>query len=169
MLDPCKIELFCGCTLTVATAKFETVSAALPLLPSLVAVIVAVPAETAVTKPADETLATALLLELHDTGRPVTTMPFASFVVAVSVVVCPTDIDSGLGVTATEATGACVTVIDATSFLPSAVAVIDAVPGPVAVTMPLRSTVATPELLLDQMIARSARGFCAASYATAVS
>jgi len=151
--------LFCGCTLTVATAKFETVSAAVPLFPSLVAVIVAVPAATAVTTPDDDTVAAAVLLDVHDTGRPVTTLPAASLVVAVSAVVCPTDIDNGLGETVKEATGACVTLIVATSFLPSAVAVIDAVPGPVAVTSPLRSTVATSVLLLDQMIARSVNGF----------
>jgi hypothetical protein len=153
----------------LATAKFVTVIVVDPLFPSLSAVIVAVPGAIAVTTPDDEMVATALLLEVHVTGRPVTTFPAASKAVAVSVVVWPTDIDNGFGVTATEATAACVTVIVATSFFPSAVAVIDAVPGPVALTMPFGSTLATPVLLLDQMIARSVNGFWPASYATAVS
>jgi hypothetical protein len=153
----------------LATAKFVTVIVADPLLPSLVAVMVVVPGATAVTAPDDEIVATPVLLEVHVTGRPVTTFPAASRAVAVSVVVWPTDIDSGLGLTDTDATGACVTVIVATSFLPSAVPVIDALPGPIAVTRPFASTVATSVLLLDQMIARSVNGFCAASYAMAVS
>jgi hypothetical protein len=145
--------------LTVATAKFVTVMIAVPLFPSLVAVIVVVPAATAVRLPDDEMVATPVLLELHSTGRPDNKLPASSRSKAVSPVVCPTDMDNGFGVTATDATGACVTVIVATSFLPSAVAVIDAVPGPVAVTSPSGSTVATPVLLLDQMIARSVSGF----------
>src|SRR5262245_40086642 len=102
------------------------VTVADPLFPSLVAVIVVVPAATAVTAPDAEMVATPVLLELHATARPVNRLPASSRTNAVSVVVCPTDIDNGLGVMLTDATAACVTVIVATSFLPSAVAVIDA-------------------------------------------
>jgi hypothetical protein len=61
----------------------------LPLFPSLVAVICAVPAAIAVTKPDPETVATAVLLELHAMERPVSTLLLASRVVAVACVVCP--------------------------------------------------------------------------------
>jgi hypothetical protein len=74
-------------TATLATGTGVTVRVALPLLPSLVAVIVALPAETADTRPVEETVATALLSELHTTPRPVSATPLASSVVAVANVV----------------------------------------------------------------------------------
>ena len=58
-----------------------------PLLPSLVAVICAEPAATAVTSPDPETVATAVLFEPHVTVRPVSVLPLASFSVAVACVV----------------------------------------------------------------------------------
>jgi len=61
-----------------------TVTAAVPVLVSLVAVIVALPTATAVTSPDEETVLTALLLELQLTVRPVRTLLFASRVVAAS-------------------------------------------------------------------------------------
>jgi len=61
-----------------------TVTEALPLLPSLVAVTVAAPLPTPVTRPPSLTVATFVLLEDHVTGRPVKTLPSASRVVAVS-------------------------------------------------------------------------------------
>jgi hypothetical protein len=48
----------------------STVTSAEPLTPSLVAVIVAWPGATAVTRPAWVTLATAALAELQETARP---------------------------------------------------------------------------------------------------
>jgi len=83
-----------------------TVIAAVPLCPSLVAVIVAGPAATPVTSPVDETVATALLLVVHVTARPVSTFPDASFVVAVSCTVAPTLTVAIAGLTVTDATGA---------------------------------------------------------------
>jgi hypothetical protein len=74
-------------TLTEATgtgAVDETVIVALPLRPSLVAVISADPTATAVTRPAEDTVAAALLLELQVTARPVRTLLLASRVVAVA-------------------------------------------------------------------------------------
>ena len=53
-----------------------------PVFPSLVAVITAVPAAAAVTIPVDETLAIVASLEDHVTTRPVKTMPLMSLVVA---------------------------------------------------------------------------------------
>jgi hypothetical protein len=67
-----------------------TVTAAVPVLVSLVAVIVALPAATAVTRPDDETVLTAVLLELHVTIRPRSTVLFASRVTAASCIVAPT-------------------------------------------------------------------------------
>jgi hypothetical protein len=74
-------------TATVATGIGVTVRVALPLLPSLVAVIWVVPATTAVTSPEAETVATAVLLELHVTTRPLNAPPLPSNVVAVACVV----------------------------------------------------------------------------------
>jgi hypothetical protein len=62
----------------------STVTVAVPLSPSLVAVIVTEPPDTPVTRPLGETVATALLLEIHVTTRPVSTFELKSFVVAVS-------------------------------------------------------------------------------------
>ena len=100
----------------------------MPLFPSLVAVIVVLPAATAVTTPCADTVATAVFELDHVTARPFNTLPTASLSVAVSCVVCPTDIESGLGVTVTVATAACETVMVAVPFFPSDVAVIVAEP-----------------------------------------
>ena len=70
-------------TLTVATGTGATVIEAVPVLPSLVAVIVAVPAATPLTRPLLETAAIDGSLDVHVTVRPVRTLPLASFVVAV--------------------------------------------------------------------------------------
>src|SRR5207302_1438133 len=64
-----------------------TVMAAVPLCPSLVAVIVAAPVATAVTSPLPFTIATAVLLLAQVTARPLSGVPFASFGVAVSCAV----------------------------------------------------------------------------------
>jgi hypothetical protein len=52
-----------------------------------VAVIVTVPFEAAVTKPADETVAIVVSDDAHVTVAPATIVPSVSFTVAVSVVV----------------------------------------------------------------------------------
>ena len=61
-----------------------TVTVALPLCPSLVAVIVAGPATRPVTNPLTLTPAIVGLLELHVTARPVSRLPLASLSVAVN-------------------------------------------------------------------------------------
>jgi hypothetical protein len=61
-----------------------TVIADVPLFPSLVAVIVAAPTETAVTSPELFTVATAVLLDDQLAARPARTPPLASFVSAES-------------------------------------------------------------------------------------
>jgi len=100
---------------TEATARFVTlpgfvtavtVIAAVPLFPSLAAVIVADPAATAVTRPLDDTVAMAALLDVHVTVRPVNVLPAASFNVAASCRVVPAARLAVAGLRATVATGA---------------------------------------------------------------
>src|SRR5436190_20290733 len=114
-----------------------TVMLALPLCPSLVAVIVAEPAVTPLTSPLPFTVATDVLLLDQVTTRPVSGLPLASFGVAVSCAVCPTCTLAGDGLTLTVATGTSVTVTTDVPLLPSGVAVIVAEPGAPAVTNPV--------------------------------
>jgi hypothetical protein len=79
-----------GLTVTEPTGTRTTVSEAFPDCPSLVAVIVVVPAASAVTNPAEETVATAVFPLLQVTTRPVSMLLLASNVVAVACVVWPT-------------------------------------------------------------------------------
>jgi hypothetical protein len=74
-----------GLTVTVLTGASITVIEDVPFTPSLVAVIVTgPPTATPVTRPLTSTVATAVLFELHVTARPVSTLPAASLVTAVS-------------------------------------------------------------------------------------
>jgi len=73
-----------GLTVTEATGTFVTVMAAVPLCPSLVALMVAEPAATPVTRPLTDTVATAALLVAHVTARPVRAVPVESSGVAVN-------------------------------------------------------------------------------------
>jgi hypothetical protein len=132
-----------GETATVLTGTSDTVIVLVPLFVSLVAVIVAVPAATAVTTPADDTVATAVLLEPHVTTRSVTMVPTVSLTVAVRGNVCVTSIALADGATVTLPTGIFVTVIADVPLLPSLVAVIVAVPAATPVTRPVEFTVAT--------------------------
>src|SRR5207247_11080304 len=92
-----------GVTVTDATGTGVTVMADAPLFPSLVAVIVAVPAVFPVTSPLALTVATAVLLLAQVTVRPLSGFPFASFGVAVSCIVWPTCTDAVAGLTVTDA------------------------------------------------------------------
>src|SRR6266496_2454115 len=73
------------------------------------------------------------------------------------------------GVTVTEATGRCTTVIAEVPLRPSLVAVIVADPATLPVTSPLALTVAAELLLLDQVIDRPVRTLPFASLSVAVS
>src|SRR5436853_637675 len=137
-----------------------TVTADVPFLPSLVAVIVAEPAATPVTSPLPLTVATPVLLLDQVTTRPDNGVPFASFGVAVSCSVRPT---------VTVATVTSVTVTHAVPLCPSLVAVMVAVPVAIPVTSPLPSTVATAVLLLDQVTTRPESAVPFASFGVAVS
>src|SRR6266516_483834 len=158
-----------GVTVTDATGTFVTVIAAVPLLPSLVAVIVAGPAALPVTSPLALTVASAVLLLAQVTVRPLSGFPFASFGVAVSCTVWPTCTDAVAGLTVTAATGTLVTVIVAVPLCPAEVAVIVAAPAATAVTSPLALTVAMAVLPLNQVIVRPGSELPFASCGVAVS
>jgi hypothetical protein len=80
-----------------------TLTTAEPETPPMVAVIETVPAETPVTVPAD-TVATALLLDVHVADKPVSVLPCASLGVAVSWVVAFGATLTEPGNTSTDAT-----------------------------------------------------------------
>ena len=79
----------------VVTGAGLTVSVALPVFPSLIAMICTDPGLTEVTSPVEDTVAIALLPELHAMERPVKMLPLPSRVVALACVVCPTVIVVG--------------------------------------------------------------------------
>ena len=140
--------LLLSVTVTDATGTGVTVRVAEPEMPSLMAVIVVVPAATDVTKPVLETAAMLVLLLANVMVRPVSTLPLASLSTTTAWVVCPAVRLLLFSVTVTEATGTGVTVTVAEPEVPSLVAVIVAVPTAIAVTRPVLETVAMPVLLL---------------------
>src|SRR2546423_5215418 len=158
-----------GLTLTDATGTGTTVMVDVPFCPSLVAVIVAVPATLPVTNPLVLTVATAASLEAHVTVRPVNTLPAASRSVAVSRTVLPSFTLAVAGLTLTDATGTCTTVIVDVPFCPSLVAVIVTVPATLPVTSPVPLTVATLVLALVHVTVRPVNTLPAASFSVAVS
>src|SRR3989454_1051053 len=118
-----------GLIATDATGTLATLVVADPLFPSLVAVIVADPAATPVTRPPDDTVATAGLPLVHVTARPARMFPAASLSVAVSCTVPPTYTFGTVGLMVTDATGTVDTVSAAVPFCPSLVAVIVRAPA----------------------------------------
>src|SRR2546426_10639577 len=94
-----------GLTATDATGMELTVMAAVPLFPSLVAVIVAEPVATALTSPFESTVATPGALVVQVMVRPESGFPLASSGVAVSCCVAPTGQVDADGLTVTVATG----------------------------------------------------------------
>src|SRR5256884_9819981 len=111
-----------GLTVTEATGRFATLTFFLPLFPSLVAVIVADPTPTPLTRPFGDTVATALLLVSHVTVRPVSTFPLASLTTTVSCCVDPGDRFTESGLTMTVSTGMLDAVTVAVPVRPSALA-----------------------------------------------
>src|SRR6266487_5232027 len=92
-----------GLTVTEATGTLATVMVALLLLPSLVAVTVAEPRTTAVTRPLPLTVATAGLLLAQLTTRPMSGLPAESLGTAVSCAEEPTKMVAELGEMVTAA------------------------------------------------------------------
>ena len=104
---------------------------AVPLCPSLVAVMVTAPAVTPVISPLALTDAIVVLLLPQLIARPVSTLPPASFVVAVSCTVAPVAMLADGGLTVTEATGTVVTVtvLESASAPPFCLAITRKFPG----------------------------------------
>src|SRR6266567_1516295 len=146
-----------------------TVTAEVPLCPSLVAVIVAEPATTQLTRPLEFTVATDVLPLDQVIVRPVSGLPLTSFGVAVSCSVWPAGTLAGAGLTVTDATGTLVTVIADVPLFPSLVAVIVADPAALLVTNPPAFTLATEVLLLAQVTTRPDSALPLASFGVAVS
>src|SRR2546426_12543796 len=90
----------------VALPADATVTAAVPLLPSLIAVIVAGPEVKALTNPVLLTAATSRALLIHVIDRPVRMLPLASRRVAISCCAPPIERFTVAGLTVTVATGA---------------------------------------------------------------
>ena len=112
-------------TVTVATgagAAAVTVSEALPVIPSLAATMLALPAATDVTCPLALTVATPVLELDQVIERPVSVLPPASFKMAVACVFCPAVNEDEASDTETVATGTAFTVSDAVPETPSLVA-----------------------------------------------
>jgi len=103
---------------TEATGTVDTVTAAVPLRPSLVAVIVAAPTATPVTSPVAGTVAIATFELAQAITRPLSTLPAASLGVAVSCTVPPTYMLGTVGLTVTDATGTFATVTLAVPLCP---------------------------------------------------
>lgn len=161
-----------GATVTEFTGPggaAATVIVAEPVFPFDVAVIVAVPTDTPVTTPPDETVALEELLVVQVMDAPGTTAPSASRAIAESVVVAPTLTVAVAGVTVTVATGFGVMVTVAVPVFPSLEAVIVAEPAATPVTTPLVETVAIARLLLLQATTRPVRILLLASRRVAVS
>jgi len=139
------------------------------LRPSLVAVTLAAPALTAVTRPVGLTVATAALSLAHVTTRSVSGFPAGSRGIAVSCLVCPTVRSRLVGVRLTPSTGIGTELTVAEPLRPSLLAVTVTVPVPTAVTTPSAVTVATAGSALVQVTTRSVSGFPAASRSVALS
>src|SRR6266581_1060814 len=169
VVPPTKTLAVAGLTTTEATGTLDTVTAAVPLCPSLVALIVAAPTATPITSPLADTVAAAVFELAHATTRPASTFPAASLVIALSCVVPPTKTFAAAGLTTTEATGTLDTVTAAVPLCPSLVAVIVAAPTAAPVTRPLAETVATAPLLVAQLTTRPLSGLPLASLGVAVS
>jgi hypothetical protein len=103
----CRVEL-AGATDTDATgigAGALTLKGEELVFPSLVAVIIVLPAPTAAIAPVGCTVATLTFELCQATARPESRFPLESCSVAVACAVCPTSIAGGLTATDTVATG----------------------------------------------------------------
>src|SRR5437773_9367961 len=146
-----------------------TVMAEVPLCPSLVAVIVAEPAATPLTSPLPLTVAADVLPLCQVTVRPTSGLPFASLGVAVSCRLLPADTVPDAGVTVTEATGMCTTVMAEVPLFPSLVAVIVAERSVARGAGQDPCTLAAEVLLIDQVIDRPTSVLPFASFSVALS
>src|SRR6185312_15951946 len=139
-----------GDTATLAAAGGCTTIVAVPDWPSLLAVMVAEPGATPVTRPFASTLATLGMLLDQVIVRPVRGLCCASNTVAASCAVPGSTMVSSGGETDTDATGGGSTVMVAMPDEPPALAAICTVPGATPVTTPASLTVATDALPVFQ-------------------
>jgi hypothetical protein len=143
----------------------------LPVLPSLEAVIWAVPALTALTRPLELTDAMPAFALDQATTRPVSTLLFASRVTAESCTVAPTWRLDVAGDTETNATGTgagALTLSAEDADFPWLEPLIIALPTPTALTPPVASTVATFRSELSHVTVTPVIGFPLESWAVAV-
>jgi hypothetical protein len=141
---------------------------AVPLWPSAVAVMLALPVATAVTSPVVETVATAVFVLAQVIVRPMSTLPLASLRTADACVVWPTLRLLVPSDTLTVATGATVTVTCTDPVTPPLAAVIVVFPAVSAVTRPIALTDAATTLELDQLTVRPVSTLPLASLSVAV-
>src|SRR3954468_58750 len=152
--------------MVVAVTGGVMVTLAAPLVPPHDAVIVTVPATSALTSPDADTVAMEELLDTQVIVRPDKMLPFASRATAESCTVAPTAALGAAGDTVTVVTGTGAGAVAVTAdvpFLPSLWAVIVALPAATAVTSPAEDTVAIVELLDDQVTVLPVRAFPFAS------
>src|SRR3989442_14043803 len=123
-----------GVTASDGTGGGVALPVAVPLVPSLVAMIViGPPGAFPVTRPFASTLAIVALPVRQMTTRPLSGLPFASLGVAVSCVLAPTCTLAVGGATSTVATGAgAETVTAAGPLFPSPAAVMGTGPPPLS-------------------------------------
>jgi hypothetical protein len=121
-----------------------TVTDAFALAAPDVAVTVADPSATAVTSPADETVATPVSDELHVTVGSVTALPAASLTITVRVKVSPNDVNATISGESSTVVPEVLTVTATVPFAEPEIAVIVPVPFATAVTKPDDETVAIP-------------------------
>ena len=115
---PTKIDAVAGAMVTEATGTFTTVRVAVPLLVSLVAMMEVEPSATLVATPAPLIVATPVLVDVHETERPVKTPPAESYRVAVKAAGAPSSTVAADGATTTEATGSGATTMSVVSAKP---------------------------------------------------
>ena len=133
------------------------------------AVIVADPVPTEVTRPADDTVAMDVLEDAHVTTESGRTFPPESFTVALSVAVSPSDTkESELGDTSTVIVSS-PTVTEADPLAEPEVAIIEIDPVATGLTNPADETVATAVFVDDHVTVGFAIVLSFASFTVAVS
>lgn len=133
----------------------------------MVAVMVASPALTPVTTPAESTDALLASLLFHFTGRPFTMPPALSYAVATSVTLVPTRIVDDAGATLITETGRLDTETGTSALTPPALTESCVLPDAMPVTMPLAFTPATLEFSTVQTRRCPRSSLPCASFATA--
>lgn len=153
---------------TGPAAAFETDTGICPEIVPLIAMIVALPVDTAVATPACDIATTDAFELCQEIGAPAMTAPAASRAVALACAVCPSVRLDLFSTTAIDATGPPPVVEDTVKpivpCLPSLLTVIVAEPLPTPVHVPLADTEAIVALDVLHVIVRPERTLPAASF-----